>query len=107
MQWSYLIGLLVVIGCLLLVDRAKKLAFFHDAKRTGLTLGICVWLFIAWDIFGIILGIFFHGDSGWTLPYRLFPEFPVEEIVFLFLLTYVSLLLYRFATMMFSKENRQ
>jgi len=96
MQWLYLVGLLVAIGCLVLVDFKFKLAFFHDLKRTASTLLIAIWLFIAWDIFGIRLGIFFHGGSDYTLPFRIVPEFPIEELFFLFLLTYVSLLVYRF-----------
>ena len=97
MQWFYLIGLVIAIACLVLVDRKFTLAFFYDAKRTVMTLAIAIWLFIVWDIFGIQLGIFFHGGSDFTLPIRLIPHFPVEELFFLLLLTYVALLIYRFA----------
>jgi len=96
MQWFYLVGLVIAISCLVLIDRRFKLAFFHNFKRTALTLAISIWLFIVWDIFGIKLGIFFHGGSAYTLPYRIIPEFPIEEVFFLFLLTYVALLIYRF-----------
>ena len=97
MQWFYLIGLIVAIACLVLVDRKFSLAFFHDTRRTALTLAVAIWLFIVWDIFGIQLGIFFHGGSLYTLPIRIIPQFPVEELFFLFLLSYVALLIYRFA----------
>ena len=98
MQWLYLISLLIIIGCLGLLDWRYKLAFFHETKRTALTLAISIWLFIVWDIFGIKSGIFFHGDSPYTLPYRIIPEFPIEEIFFLFVLTYSALLIYRFVS---------
>jgi len=94
----YLIGLCAAILCLGLIDWRYKLAFFHDAKRTGLTLAVAIGLFIVWDILGIRLGIFFSGPSSLVLPFRLAPEFPVEEIFFLFLLTYVTLIVYRFLT---------
>jgi len=97
MQWFYLIGLIISIACLVLIDRKFTLAFFYDTKRTATTLAITIWLFVVWDIFGIQLGIFFHGGSDYTLPVRIIPEFPIEEFFFLFLLTYVALLLYRFA----------
>jgi lycopene cyclase domain-containing protein len=97
-QWLYLASLVFVITCLVLVDWRFQLAFFHDLKRTALTLAIAVWLFIVWDIFGIKLGIFFHGDSAYTLPLRIIPDFPIEELFFLFVLTYVALLLYRFVS---------
>lgn len=61
-----------------------------------MTLAIAVWLFTVWDIFGIKLGIFSHGDSPYTLPYRIIPGFPIEEFFFLFTLSYSALLIYRF-----------
>jgi len=92
----YLIGLLVTIGCMVLIDYRFKLAFFHNAKQTALTLIVAIGLFIVWDVIGIRLGIFFHGGSELTLPIRLANEFPLEELFFLLLLTYVTLIVYRF-----------
>jgi lycopene cyclase domain-containing protein len=94
MQWFYLIGLLIGIAGLLLIDRRWKLAFWLDAKRTAMTVTVAIIIFILWDFFGISLGIFFHGGSEYTLPLRLAPEFPIEEIAFLFLLTYSALIIY-------------
>jgi len=94
MQWFYLIGLLIGISGLLLIDRRWKLAFWRDGKRTAFTLIVAVLIFVLWDFFGIYVGVFFHGGSQYSLPYRLAPEFPVEEIVFLFLLTYSTLIVY-------------
>ena len=71
MEWLYLTSLVFVIACLVLVDWRYKLAFFHDVRRTSLTLAIAIWLFIAWDVLGIKLGIFFHGGSAYTLPFRI------------------------------------
>ena len=96
MQWLYLAGLIIAIGCLVIVDYKFKLAFFYQWQRTLMTLLVAIWLFIVWDIFGIKLGIFFHGDSQFSLPIRIIPEFPLEELFFLFLLTYATLLIYRF-----------
>jgi len=94
MQWFYLIGLLIGISGLLLIDRRWKLAFWRDGKRTAFTLIMAVLIFVLWDFFGIYVGVFFHGGGQYSLPYRLAPEFPVEEIVFLFLLTYSTLIVY-------------
>lgn len=95
LTWVYLLGLLISITGLAVLDHRFKLAFWYDAKRTWLTLGIGLVVFLVWDLLGIGLGIFFHGGSQFTLPYRLLPELPIEECFFLFLLCYVSLLLYR------------
>lgn len=95
MQWLYLIGLIFSIACLIVVDYRYKLALWYDKRRTLLTVGIGVLVFITWDLLGIQLGIFFHGNSVYTLPVRLLPEFPVEELFFLLLLCYCTLLIFR------------
>jgi lycopene cyclase domain-containing protein len=94
MMWFYLIALLVSIGGLLLIDRRLKLAFWNDKKRTAITIGVGMAIFIVWDLLGIHFGIFFHGGSEYTLPIRILPEFPIEELFFLFLLCYTALLFY-------------
>jgi lycopene cyclase domain-containing protein len=94
-QWAYLIALLVSIGGLAVIDRRYTLAYWFDRRRTVYTLAIGIAVFIIWDLLGIGLGIFFHGGSALTLPVRLLPEFPIEELFFLLLLCYVCLLLYR------------
>ncbi|RWZ78678.1 MAG: lycopene cyclase domain-containing protein [Candidatus Microsaccharimonas sossegonensis] len=96
MPWLYLTSLLFVILCLFILDRKYKLAFFYDARRSALTLAITTWLFSVWDLFGIRLGIFSRGDSPYMLPFSIVPEFPVEELFFLFVLSYTALLIYRF-----------
>lgn len=95
MEWIYFTGLSVSLLCLSFIDYRFKLAFFHDARRTAITLAVAIGLFIIWDILGIALGIFYHGGSSFTLPVQLLPEFPIEELLFLTLLTYVTLLAYR------------
>jgi lycopene cyclase domain-containing protein len=95
MMWLYLICLCISLGCLALIDRRYKLAFWFERRRTVMTIVSAVMVFVIWDILGIMLGVFFHGNSQLTLPLRLFPEFPVEEVFFLTLLCYVTLLLHR------------
>jgi lycopene cyclase domain-containing protein len=94
MQWLYLVALLIGIAGMLTIDHRWKLGFFKDTKRTTLTVVVAMLIFIVWDYFGISLGIFFHGGSRYTLPLRLAPEFPLEELFFLFLLTYSTLIIY-------------
>jgi lycopene cyclase domain-containing protein len=97
-QWLYLISLIVAISGMAVIDRRYKLAFWSDRRRTIITLSVAVIVFIIWDILGITLGIFFHGGSDITLPYRILPEFPVEELFFLLLLCYCTLVIYRGAS---------
>lgn len=94
-QWYYLFALLISLAGMATLDWQHKLALWHDQRRTLLTIGIGVIIFVVWDIAGIALGIFFHGDSRYTLPFRIAPEFPIEELLFLTLLCYVTLVLFR------------
>lgn len=95
MEFLYLLGLLAGITGMGIIDWRYKLAYWYDRRRTVITLSLCIALFIIWDLLGIALGIFFHGGSAYTLPLRLLPEFPVEEIFFLLLLCYCTLVIYR------------
>ena len=95
MQFLYLGGLLVSLAGLALLDRRFKLAFWIAPKRTLLTLIVGILIFLIWDISGIALGIFLHGNSPYSLPFTLAPEFPIEEVFFLALLCYSALIIYR------------
>jgi lycopene cyclase domain-containing protein len=94
-QWYYLLALIVSIAGLAWIDYRWKLAFWYKAKQTAGTIVISIAVFIVWDSIGILLGIFFKGQSQYMLPFSIAPEFPVEELFFLFLLSYVTLLIYR------------
>lgn len=93
---TYMAGLLLAIGCLVLVDRHYSLAFFYDAKRTFVTLLVAIVVFILWDISGIVLGIFLSGDTKYATGIMLGPHFPIEELLFLIFFCYLTLTIYRF-----------
>ena len=90
----YIASLLFSLAGLVLVDRKYKLAFFNHPKRAALCVGITLCTFIVWDILGIALGIFMRGDSRYSLPIQLLPQFPLEELFFLTFLCYLSLICY-------------
>ncbi len=95
MQWFYLAGLLLSIAGMATLDWRYRLAFWHDRTRTLLTITVGVLVFVVWDLIAIKQGIFIHGNSQFMLPFTLAPEFPVEEIFFLILLCYCTLVIYR------------
>ena len=99
MSFLYLAIILGGIVGMGIIDWHYKLAFFYDKKRTVLTVGSMVIVFLLWDIAGIALGIFFSGNSPYATGILLAPELPLEEPFFLLLLSYMPLVLYRkFAT---------
>lgn len=101
MNGLYLLALVFSIAGLCLFDYRYKLAFFRDRRRTSIILVISVAIFIVWDIAGILANIFFIGSdrllTGLTVG-----EFPIEELFFLILLNYVSLLTYLFVKKRYS-----
>jgi lycopene cyclase domain-containing protein len=92
-SFAYLGMLLFSLIGLTLIDYKFKLAFFGKAKRAALAMSIPFALFVIWDLAGIAAGIFFRGHAEHLLGVNLFPEFPIEELFFLAVLCYTTLLL--------------
>ncbi|HHU67060.1 lycopene cyclase domain-containing protein [Corynebacterium sp.] len=91
MSFAYLGVLLLTLGCMVLCDWRWRLAFFLDARRAlVLSVGV-VGAFLLWDALGIVTGTFFRGESPYMTGVDLAPEMPLEEPVFLFFLTYLTL----------------
>lgn len=88
----YLAALLVSLAGLGLLDWRHRVALFVDPRRTLTTVGIGVAVFLAWDLAGVGLGIFFRGDSEYLTGIQVAPEVPLEEVFFLTLLVYQTLL---------------
>jgi lycopene cyclase domain-containing protein len=89
----YATALLVSSGCLILLDVRFRLVFARTPARSAIVLLIGLAFFIAWDAVGIGLGVFRHVDSRWASGIVLAPEFPLEELLFLVFLCYLTLVL--------------
>lgn len=94
-QYFYITALLISIFGLFVIDRKYKLCFWENKQRATLTILLSILVFILWDLIGISLGIFFSGNSRYMMPYFIIEEFPVEELFFLFLLSYSTLTTYQ------------
>lgn len=107
MQFGHLGALLFSLAGLGLLDWRHRLAFFADAPRAAAVIVTGVVFFLLWDAAGIASGFFFIGDgplSAWTIGWELAPELPIEEIFFLILLCYVTLLVWRGATRVLARQ---
>ena len=99
MSLVYLASLLVAILGIALLDWTHKLAFFGGFRiRSGIILVASVIFFLAWDLVGISEGIFFRGSGPWMTGILLAPELPLEEVFFLVVLSYSTLISYVWAT---------
>jgi len=91
----YLGALLLALAGLATLDWRHRLAFWADARRAAICVGAGVVIFLLWDVAGLALGIFARGESPHMTGLLLAPELPVEEAVFLTLLSYNALLAWR------------
>ncbi|WP_353813889.1 lycopene cyclase domain-containing protein [Agromyces sp. SYSU T00266] len=91
--FAYLAGLLVVLGCMALIDARWRLVFWRAPLRAAATVALGVAFFLVWDAAGIVTGVFFRGASSIVTGIELAPELPLEEPVFLTFLCYLTLVL--------------
>ena len=94
MSFFYLGSLLIAIAGMVVLDRRFRLFFWRDSSRASIVLASGVALFLAWDLSGIGLRIFFRGETAFMTGAQLAPELPLEEPFFLVLLCYLTMNLY-------------
>jgi lycopene cyclase domain-containing protein len=93
-HYFYLLVLVIGIGGLALADWRLKLVFFDNFSAAWKSVGILVGLLLVADIIGIKLTIFSTNQRFVTGLNIGNPNLPIEELFFLFLLSYVTLILY-------------
>lgn len=107
MSALYATALVVSTGCLVLLDTRFRLVFRRRPMFAAVALVIGTAFFATWDAVGIGLGVFRHLDSTWATGLLLAPGFPVEELLFLVFLTYLTLILLSGWQRWRSKEHKQ
>ena len=90
----YLFALLFSLAGLLAIDFRFKIALGSDWRRGLKVLGTALVLFVIWDLTIVAFGIVTNGTSPYSLPFTILPEIPLEEVLFLVLLSYCILLIY-------------
>ena len=93
MSFVYLALLIAVLGCLALLDRRFTLFLWRDGWRAAGVLAGGLVFFLAWDLFGIGMGIFSRGESRIMTGIVVAPELPLEEVFFLTFLSYLTMIL--------------
>jgi lycopene cyclase domain-containing protein len=96
MMGLYLGLLCVSLMGTVLLDYRNKLALFDDPRRTVLVIVVPVAFFVGWDMAGVANGVFFKGDSDLLIGWDIATEIPIEEVLFLTLLSHTALLAWRF-----------
>jgi lycopene cyclase domain-containing protein len=83
--------LLVLLGCMVLLDRRWRLAFWSDERRASIVLASGLVLLLIVDVIGIALGVFYRAQTWAMTGIVLGPELPIEEPFFLAFLVYLTM----------------
>ena len=87
----YLLCLLTVLGCMILLDRRFRLVLWRATRRGAIVPAAGVALFLAWGAAACAAGHARMGDSARVSGIGRGPGRPLEELVFLVFLCYVTL----------------
>lgn len=105
-SYAYLFSLILSLAGLFYLDYKKQLAWFWNARKTAVSLAIGLVFFLAWDITGIVLNIFSTNQVWVSGVYVVTPNLPIEEFLFLTLLCYQTVLLWRWQITKPEKNQR-
>jgi lycopene cyclase domain-containing protein len=98
MHLVYLGTLVVVLGCMVLMDHRWKLFFWADPRRAAVVFAIGYVLFLGWDLAALELQLYERGRSEWMTGIEVAPDLPVEELLFVAFLPYLTMVLHGLAT---------
>ncbi|MEX5236962.1 lycopene cyclase domain-containing protein [Kocuria arenosa] len=107
MSFVYLGFLLFSLAGMVLLDVRERLFFAHAPRRAALVLLTGLVFFLAWDVAGISLGIFLHSPSAWATGWMVAPQVPVEEVVFLVFLCYLTMNLVRLTEQVLARRSTE
>lgn len=88
----YLGALLISTGCMALLDHRFHLVLWRAPRAGALTAIAGIAVFLLWDLAAIASGHYGKGQGPMT-GVMLAPELPLEEIVFITFLCYLTLVL--------------
>lgn len=91
MSWVYLAALVLAALGIGAIDARWRLALFADAWRAIVAVGVGALVLLLIDLGGIASGNFRLGESEWMTGFEVLPHLPLEELVFIVFLAYVSL----------------
>jgi lycopene cyclase domain-containing protein len=90
----YLVALLVSLGGMVTLDLRYRLVLWRAPRRALLVLAVGIAFFLVWDIAAIASGHYRAGQSEAMTGIMLAPELPLEELVFITFLCYLTLVLH-------------
>ena len=102
----YLLCLLVSLGCMVLLDRRFRLVFWRSPRTAAVVLALGLVLFLGWDLAAISSQHYAAGKSQAMTGIMLAPELPLEEILFITFLCYLTLVLRGLLVLAIARRGR-
>lgn len=93
MSALYLVSLLISTACMVLIDWRFRLFFWHAPVRAAIVTVSGLVFLLVWDVIGIVTGLFRHLDSQFATGVLVAPDLPIEEVLFLTFLSYLTMVL--------------
>lgn len=94
MPGLYLGAILFSLVGMMLIDLKYSLALRVAPVRTTVTVLLGTVFFLAWDLVGIVTGVFLKGESPLFVGVMLAPHLPLEEVFFLLFLSYLAVVMF-------------
>lgn len=94
MPGIYLGAIVFSLIGMMLIDVKYALALRVAPVRTVVAVLIGTAFFLAWDLVGIVTGVFVKGESPLFVGVVLAPHLPLEEVFFLLFLSYLSVVMF-------------
>ncbi|HJG80145.1 MAG TPA: lycopene cyclase domain-containing protein [Brevibacterium senegalense] len=105
--FAYAACLLFSLFGMLMLDWRHRLFWFADARRAAIVHVVGVAAFLLWDAGGIALGVFFRGETPYMTGVLLAPELPVEELLFLIFLCWLTMNVYTGAVRLLERRRER
>lgn len=102
----YIAAILLSAAGVAALDWRFRLAAFRAPWRTLAVVGIGTAFFVIWDLAGITAGVFIMGDSPAYLGLLLAPHLPIEELLFLAFLCYLTLVVWAGVERLLPRERK-
>ena len=97
MRALYLLSILVPLVCMGLVDHRWRLFLFRRPRAALLLTAAGAVAFLVWDLIAIGTRMYHRGASPAMTGVDLAPDLPVEELVFIVFLCYLTMVLHQLA----------
>lgn len=98
--------LVAATACMALLDARFRLVLWRAPRRAAAVLGVGIAFYLLWDVVAIALGFYHRGESEAMTGIMLAPELPLEELLFITFLCYLTLVLHGLVALVLDRRPR-